>query len=282
MTPHLDISAGMLAQAAERGGVWGIYLSLIAPFVILAIVVCLNPVGKRELKSYFLSPIAYVCITIFVLLAMVIAFFLGGIIERGEASLVEFFFYQPFIWVIVGPALGMRLWAEENRLGTIELIGTMPVNPWVVVLFKYLASLVVIAVALGLTFPIVITIEYLGEPDHGVIVAGYVASFLVGAATLAITSAVSAFTRNQVVCLLVSVVIGFFLAIGGFPPVMLWIDSLPESAGAILDWWPKISLYSHFLELVKGVLQYRDILFFALLIAACLTVTSIVLRAKRA
>ena len=279
---NLEATTALLAQAEESGGFMGTYFLLILPIIILSAVVCLHPIGKRELQAYFLTPIAYVSITMFVLLTMVITFFIMNFFERGEANLEAFFRFQPFVWGIVGPALGMRLWAEENRLGTIELIGTMPSATWVVTVYKYLASLIVVAVALVLTFPIVATVEDLGSPDHGVIAAGYIASFLMGAATLAITMAVSAFTRNQVICLLVSVVICFFLVIGGLPQVVGWLDDSSGFVASMLKWWPNASLFYHYESMITGLIFLRNILYFVIIVAACLAVTSAALRSKRA
>jgi ABC-2 type transport system permease protein len=177
--------------------------------VFLAVLYFVLPRGvltifRRELKSFFQSPIAYVCVFIFLLVAQGFAFVVGGLIEAGEASLsYAFFTWHPWIYMVVAPAIAMRLWSEEQRQGTMELILTMPIAPWQAILGKFLAAMVVLFVALALTFPIIMTVDYLGEPDHGAIFSGYVGSFLLGVSYLGVTSAVSAFTRSQVVTLLV-------------------------------------------------------------------------------
>lgn len=241
----------------------------------------IKTIFKRELKSFFQSPIAYVCVVIFLLISSALAFLFGGLIERGDASLTDSFFtFHPWIFMIVAPAVGMRLWSEEQRQGTIELILTMPVAPWHAIVGKYLAAAVVLFAALFLTFPVVITINFLGDPDNGVIFSGYVGSYLLALSCLGVTSVVSAFTRNQVVCLLISVTVCLFIVLAGFPPVTTFLYNLP--AGAVLSGMvASFSVMTHFMEFTKGILVSRDVLFFASFIAFCLFVTSEALRSKR-
>lgn len=242
----------------------------------------IKTIFKRELKSFFQSPIAYVCIVIFLLISSALAFLFGGLIEGGEASLTgSFFTFHPWIFMIVAPAVGMRLWSEEQRQGTIELMLTMPIAPWHAIVGKFLAASVVLFLALGLTFPVVITVNYLGSPDNGVIFSGYVGSFLLALSCLGVTSVVSAFTRNQVVCLLVSVGVCLFIVLAGYPPVTQFFVDLTDG-GMLADTVASFSVMTHFVEFTKGVLVSRDIIFFASFIAFCLFVTSVVLRAKRA
>src|SRR5512143_3974759 len=144
-------------------------------------------VAKRELVGYFASPVAYVFIVIYLLLNGFFTFMLGGFFERGEASLVSFFIWHPWLYLFLVPAAGMRLWSEERRLGTMELLLTMPITPWQAILGKFLASWLFLALALLLTFPLVITVNYLGAPDNGVIVAGYVGSLLLAGSYLAVS-----------------------------------------------------------------------------------------------
>ncbi|MFV1995169.1 MAG: ABC transporter permease [Verrucomicrobiales bacterium] len=237
---------------------------------------------RRELKSYFQSPIAYVCIVIFLLVAQALAFLFGGLIERGEASLTDSFFtFLPWIFMIVAPAVGMRLWSEEQRQGTMELILTMPIAPWQAILGKFLAAAVVLLVAIALTFPVVLTINYLGDPDNGAILCGYLGSYFLALSCLAVTSVVSAFTRNQVVCLLVSVSICLFIVMAGFPPVTRFLGNLPGGA-SLVDVVASFSVMSHFIESTKGVLVSRDVVFFLSFIFFCLFSTAVVLRMKRA
>src|ERR1043165_433314 len=157
--------------------------------------------AKRELSGYFTSPVAYVVIVIFLVMTgfFTFTFRLGNFFEAGQASLTSFFTWHPWLYLFLGPAVGMRLWAEERRVGTMELLLTMPVTAWQAIVGKFLASWLFLAMALALTFPIWITVNYLGSPDNGVIFCGYIGSFLLAGAYLAIASLTSAMTRNQVI-----------------------------------------------------------------------------------
>ncbi|MEM8954203.1 MAG: ABC transporter permease subunit [Verrucomicrobiota bacterium] len=237
-------------------------------------------VFKRELKSFFQSPIAYVCVVIFLLVSGGLAFFFGNLIEFNEASLLVFFQWHPWIYMVIAPAIGMRLWSEEQRMGTVELIMTMPIAPWQVILGKFLAAMVVIFVALALTFPAVLTIDYLGEPDHGAVFAGYVGSFLLGVSFLGVTSAVSAFSRSQVVTLLISVALCMFLNLAGFDPVTGFLRNV--FGESIAEGVASFGTMTHFTEFTKGIIVSRDLIFFLSVTVLSLFVTSAVLRAKRA
>src|SRR5213083_3416177 len=171
----------------------------------------IKAIAKRELGGYFASPVAYVFIVIFLLLCGFFTFMLGGFFERREASLVSFFLWHPWLYLFLVPAVGMRLWSEERRLGTLELLLTMPITAWQAIVGKFLASWLFLALALALTFPVVITVNYLGHPDNGVIFAGYIGSLLMAGAYLAISAMTSAMTRNQVVSFIVAVVLSLFL-----------------------------------------------------------------------
>lgn len=243
-------------------------------------------VFKRELKSYFNSPIAYVCVLIFLLISNGITFWFGNLLESGEANLYfSYFQYLPWYFVVIAPAVGMRLWSEEQRLGTMELMLTMPIAPWHAILGKYLAAGVVLFAMLVLSFPIVWVINYLGDPDNGVIMAGFVATFLTALCFLAVTSVVSALTRSQIVALLISIGICLVLWLGGLQPVTAAVDNLK---GGALVVWPFLKLITsvgilpHFAELTKGVLRLGDVVFFLTFIAFCLFCTAVVLRVKRA
>ena len=168
-------------------------------------------VAKRELSGTISSPVAYVFVVIFLLLSSFFTFMIGGFFERGQASLISFFGWHPWLYLFLVPAVGMRMWAEERRSGTIELLFTLPITTWQAIAGKFLAYLVIIAVALLLTFPVWITVNYLGAPDNGVILASYIGSLLLGASYLAVTSFTSALTRNQVVSFILAVVICLFL-----------------------------------------------------------------------
>ena len=203
-----------------------------------------------------------------------------GFFERGQASLESFFAWHPWLYLFLVPAVGMRMWSEERRLGTIELLLTMPVTPWQAIVGKFIASWAVVALALVLTFPMWITVNYLGNPDNGVILAGYVGSFLMGGAYLSITAMTSAMTRNQVVAFIVSVVLSLFLILAGYPPVtnMLVSWAKPWIVEAIASF----SVMTHFEGLQKGVLDSRDILYFLSVIGFSLFSTSVIVRTHRA
>lgn len=246
----------------------------------------LRTICLRELKSYFFSPIAYVCVVIFLVISNVITFWFGGALERGEAELYgSYFQYVPWYLIVIAPAVGMRLWSEEHRLGTIELLLTMPIAPWHAILGKFFAASVVIFAMLFLSFPIVITMNFLGDPDNGVILAGFTACLLTGLCFLAVTSVISAITRSQVVALLVSIVLCLALWLGGLNPVINFLDTV---RGPALILWPPVKLLAsvsvmpHFNELAKGVLGFRDVVFFLSFIAFCLFTTAMVIRLKRA
>ncbi len=265
--------------------------TLIVSVIFIAILQFLLPrevrtIFKRELKSYFNSPVAYVLFVVFLGISSTLSFFFTGVLEGGEADLfLPYFQYLPWYLVLVAPAVGMRLWSEEQRLGTMELLLTMPLAPWHAILGKFLAAAVVLFAMLVLSFPIVWTINYLGDPDNGVIMAGYVATLLVALCFLSVTSVVSALTRSQLVALLVSVAICMTLWLGGLPHVS---ELLMNLKGGWLIFWPVLKLVNivgvmpHFTELAKGVLGIRDITFFVTFIAFCLFATSVAIRLKRA
>src|SRR5689334_19579054 len=186
----------------------------------------IKTISKRELAAYFSAPLAYVFIVIFLLLCGFFTFFVGGFFELRQASLVRpFFTWLPWFYLFLVPAVGMRLWAEERRVGTIELLLTMPITSWQAILGKFLASWIFLLLALILTFPVVITVNYLGHPDNGVIFCGYIGSWLLAGSYLAISCITSAMTRNQVVSFIISVVICLFLILAGFPPVIRFLQS---------------------------------------------------------
>ncbi len=237
-------------------------------------------IAKREVISYFSSPIAYVFIVIFLLLAGFFTFMVGGFFERGQASLQTFFAWHPWLYLFLVPAVGMRMWSEERRLGTIELLLTMPITPWQAIVGKFLASWLVLALALALTFPIVITVNYLGHPDNGVILGSYIGSLLLAGTYLSIAALTSAMTRNQVVSFIVSVVICLFLILAGWWPVM---DLLTNWASPwLVQTIASFSVMTHFENIQKGVIDSRDILFFLSIIAFSLFTTSVIIRAHRA
>lgn len=237
-------------------------------------------IAKRELGAYFASPVAYVFIVIFLLLAGFFTFSVGQFFELGEASLTSFFYWHPWLYLFLVPAVGMRLWSEERRQGTMELLLTMPVTTWQAILGKFLASWAFLAIALLLTFPIVLTVNYLGDPDNGIVFAGYIGSLLLAGAYLAISSMTSAMTRNQVVSFIVSVVICLFLIIAGFGPVT---DMLTNwGSAALVDTVASFSVITHFDPFQKGIVDIRDVIFFLSVIAFALFTTGVIIRAHRA
>lgn len=237
-------------------------------------------IAKRELAGFFASPVAYVFIVIFLLLSGFLTFMAGGFFERGQANLDSFFSWHPWLYLFLVPAVGMRMWSEERRMGTIELLFTMPVEPWQAIIGKFLAALAVMAISLSLTFPVVITVNHLGHPDNGIILGGYIGSLLLAGAYLAISSMTSAMTRNQVISFIVSVVVCLFLILCGWPPVTnLLIHWAPQ---AIVDTVASFSVMTHFEGIQKGVLDTRDLLYFVSVIIFSLFTTSVILRAHRA
>ncbi len=235
---------------------------------------------KRELVAYFTSPVAYVFLVIFLLLTGFFTFTAGNFFERGEASLAAFFGWHPWIFLVVVPAIGMRLWAEERRSGTLELLFTMPIATWQAIVGKFLASWLFIAVALLLTFPAILTVNVLGAPDNGAIFAGYLGSFFMAGAYLAVTSMTSAMTRNQVVAFILSVVACLFLVLAGFNPVT---DLMSRWASpALVDTVAAFSIVTHFDGFQRGVIDSRDFLYFASVIGFALFATGVILRGHRA
>lgn len=240
----------------------------------------IKTIMKRELGGYFTSPIAYVFLVIFLLLTGFFTFTVGNFFERGEASLVSFFTWHPWLYLFLVPAVGMRLWSEERRLGTMELLLTMPITTWQAIVGKFLASWLFLALALVLTFPVVITVNYLGDPDNGVIVAGYVGSLLLAGSYLAISCMTSALTRNQVISFIVSVMICLFLILAGYTPVT---DLLVRWANpVVVDIIAAFSVMTHFEGFQRGVLDIRDTVFFASVIGFALFTTGVIIRNQRA
>ena len=237
-------------------------------------------VAIRELKGYFSTPLAYVFIVIFLALMGTFTFYLGGFYERGQADLAPFFNFHPWLYLFLVPAIAMRLWAEERKSGTVELLMTLPVTMWEAVLGKFLAAWCFTAVALALTFPIWITVNYLGDPDNGVIVAAYVGSLLMAGAFLAIGSCISAANRNQVIAFIITVVICFAFLLSGFPLVLDFFSTWAPQI--VVDTVAGLSFLTHFNSLSKGVLDLRDILYFLLVIGTWLYANAIVLDIKKA
>ncbi len=234
---------------------------------------------KRELGGYFSTPVAYVFIVIFLVLAGVFTFYLGGLYERDQADLQPFFTFHPWLYLFLIPALSMRLWAEERKAGTIELLMTLPVSIGEAVLGKFLAAWLFTGIALALTFPVWITINYLGKPDNPVILLSYIGSFLMAGAYLAVGACVSAFTRNQVIAFVISFMICLVFVLTGFPMVMdLFQGWAPQSLiGAIAS----MSFLSHFESITRGVVDLRDLIFFFSFMACWLLANGIVVEIRK-
>jgi ABC-2 type transport system permease protein len=235
---------------------------------------------RRELRSYFLTPVAYVFIVIFLVLTSTFTFYLGGFYERGQADLAPFFNFHPWLYLFLVPALSMRLWAEERKSGSIELLMTLPVEIWQAVAGKFLAAWAFTGLALALTFPIWITVNYLGDPDNGVIIAAYIGSLLMAGGFLAVGSCISAATKNQVIAFILAVVACFLLLLAGFPLVLdIFSAWAPQ---ALVDAIASLSFLTHFSSISKGVIDLRDLVYFGLLIGVMLYANAIVLQLKKA
>ena len=237
-------------------------------------------IAKRELVGYFTSPVAYVFLVIFLLLTGFFTFTAGSFFERGEASLASFFGWHPWLYLVLVPAVGMRLWAEERRSGTLELLLTMPITPWQAIIAKFLASWVFLAVALALTFPAIVTVNVLGDPDNGMIAAGYAGSLLLAGAYLAVSCMTSAMTRNQVVAFILSVVVCLFLVIAGFNPVTELL--VRWASPAFVDTVAAFSVVTHFDGFQRGVIDLRDLAYFLSVIGFALFATGVIIRSHRA
>lgn len=242
----------------------------------------IKTIAKRELAAYFTSPVAYVFIVIFLLLSGFFTFMIGGFFERGEASLRDsFFLWHPWFYLFLVPAVGMRLWSEERRLGTMELLLTLPITPWQAIVGKFLASWIFLAIALGLSFPVWMTVNYLGSPDNGVIFAGYVGSLMLAGAYLALTCITSALTRNQVVSFILSVVLCLLLIFAGWPPVTNFITRVLPGTAGVVDFVSAFSVMTHFEGFQRGVLDSRDVIFFLSVMGFSLFTTGVVIRSLR-
>ena len=235
---------------------------------------------RRELSGYFGTPIAYVFLAIFVFLGGIFTFYIGSFFDRGQADLQSFFQFHPWLYMFLIPALAMRLWAEERRAGTIELLLTLPITMTQAVLGKFLAAWLFTAIALVLTCPLWITVNYLGNPDNGVILASYVGSLLMAGAFLAIGSCISAMTRNQVIAFVVSGVVCLGFILSGFPLVLEFVSAFAPAI--VVDAVRSFSFLTHFQAISKGVVQASDIVYFASLIVFWLFVNAVVIEWRKA
>lgn len=237
-------------------------------------------VTRRELASYFATPLAYVFIVIFLVLAGTLTFFLGNFFGRGQADLQSFFVFHPWLYLFLVPAISMRLWAEERKTGTIELFLTLPVTTAQAVIGKFLAAWLFCGIALALTFPLWVTVNYLGAPDNGVILASYLGSWLMAGSFLAIGGAVSALTKNQVIAFVLSAALCFLFTVAGTSVVVGLISSFVSDR--VIDVITSFSFLTRFLSITRGVIDLRDMIFFCSVIAVFLIVNTAVIDLKKA
>jgi ABC-2 type transport system permease protein len=237
-------------------------------------------IARRELRSYFATPLAPVFIVIFLLLSGVATFYAGGFFEAGQADLQAFFRFHPWLYLLLVPAVSMPLWAEERKTGTLELMLTQPVAVWQAVLGKFAAAWTFLALALSLSFPIWLTVNWLGSPDNGVILASYLGSLLMAGAFLAVGSCLSATTRSQVVAFILTVMACLLLLLAGFP---LALDPLRGVLSQpAIDAVSGLSFLTHFRAITRGVLDLRDVCYFLLAITAWLGATVLVIHIRKA
>jgi ABC-2 type transport system permease protein len=236
-------------------------------------------VAKRELAGYFATPVASVFIVIFLVLQGALTFNLGGFFDRGQADLTPFFTFIPWVFLLLVPAITMRLWAEERRLGTIELLLTLPITQLQAVVGKFLAAWAFCAIALLLTFPFVITVNILGNPDNGVIASGYVGSLLVAGAFLSVGSALSALTKNQVIAFVLAVAVCFVFAVASYPVVT---DFLSRNTPVLADIARRIAVIDRFQDFTRGVVSLRDLIFFATFIGFWLFLNAVIIEQRKA
>jgi ABC-2 type transport system permease protein len=235
---------------------------------------------KSEVKGYLTSPAAYIFIIIFLVLSGFFTFMISNFFEAGDASLNAFFMWHPWLYLFLIPAVGMHLWAEERRQGTLEWLFTMPVTLSECVLGKFLSAWLIVIFALLMTFPIVITVAYLGDPDSGAIICGYIGSALLAGSYLAVTCLTSSLTRSQVVSFILSVVICLFLILAGWPPVTdMLVNWAPRG---VIDAVAYFSVMPHFSSMQRGVIDSRDILYYLSVITLSLFITGLVLKNNRA
>jgi ABC-2 type transport system permease protein len=237
-------------------------------------------IARRELAAYFATPLAYIFVLIFLMMSGVFTFYIGGFFERGQADLSAFFSFHPWLYLFLVPAIAMRLWSEERKSGTIELLLTLPVTRTQAVLGKFLAAWLFTGLALALSFPLWITVNVLGAPDNGVILSSYIGSWLMAGSFLAVGSCMSALTRNQVIAFITTVVVCFLFVLSGFPLVTSTLsDWAPQ---LLVDAIASMSFLTHFNSVSKGVIGLRDILFFLSLTVAWLAATAVVIEIKQA
>jgi ABC-2 type transport system permease protein len=237
-------------------------------------------VFRRELAAYFATPVAAVFLIVFLALSAGMTFLMSGFFERGEADLSGFFFWHPWLFLVLMPAIAMRLWAEERRSGTIELLMTLPVEPWKLVVGKWLAAWVFAGLALLLTTPLWITVNVLGRPDNGVILCSYLGSWLMAGAFLALSSAISGLTKSQVLAFIGATTASFLFVMAGFDLVISAVR--PWAPALVIDTVRSMSFFAHFQHVTDGVLELPSIIFFVSLIVFSLWLNVLVIDVKKA
>lgn len=235
---------------------------------------------KREFTSFFATPLAYVFLLIFLVLSSVFTFYMGGFYESGQANLNPFFNFHPWLYLFLVPALAMRMWAEERKSGTIELLMTLPITRFESVVGKFLAAWVFAGIALLLTFPVVLTVNYLGSPDNGAIVTGYIGSWLLAGAYLSVGACMSALAKNQVIAFIMTVSLCFLFVVSGFSLVLDVFNGWAPQW--LLDAVASFSFLTRFQAISKGVIDVRDLLYFLSFIVAWLLATAVVIDLKKA
>jgi len=235
---------------------------------------------RRELRSYFSTPLAPLFIVIFLVLTSAFTFYLGNFFQAGQADLQAFFLFHPWLYLLLVPALAMRSWAEERKSGSIELLLTLPVTLWQAVIAKFLAAWTLIALALLLTFPMWVTVAWLGDPDNGVILASYIGSWLLAGAFLAIGNAMSAVTRSQAMAFILSLSVCIVFLLAGYPIVLSMMQTVFSQS--LIDAVSAMSFMTHFSSITRGILDLRDIAFFLINSAAWLVATVLLINLKKA
>jgi ABC-2 type transport system permease protein len=237
-------------------------------------------IARRELAAYFATPVAYVFIVIFLVMMGALTFSVGSFFDRGQADLAPFFMFLPWLYLLLIPAITMRLWAEERRAGTIELLLTLPVAMWQAVLGKFLAAWAFAAIALALTFPMWITVNILGTPDNGVILAGYAGALLIAGCYLSIGAALSATTRNQVIAFVLATAVCFAFTVFGSPVVAGFVaEAVPQD---VLEAARRISLIGRYESITRGVIAARDLVFFTTFIGFWLYANAVIVDLRKA
>ncbi len=236
-------------------------------------------VARRELSAYFTSPLAYVFIVIFLALAGGLTFFFGQWLERGQADLQVFFIYHPYLYLFLIPAVGMRLWAEERKSGTIEFLLTLPVTTGQIVIGKFLAAWVFAGIALALTFPMWITVNMLGQPDNGIILAAYIGSWLMAGGFLALSACVSAMTKNQVIAFVLASALCFIFMMSGVEIIQSFFRAWTPQT--FVESVSELSFLTNFSEVSQGVIDVRDLVFFLSVIGIALFVNTAIVEAKK-